>query len=176
MKKKVSNVQKKFIKAYVNSLNPVQSAIEAGYSPKNAASCAQMLLDNQYIIDEINCVLYSQTKTLNISKAYIVKKLVDIIENSLDCYDVELVNENKSFIQHNDNAFDDGNSNKSLHNKSKYLKKQKDVAVALKALENLCKQLDLSSNSSKFEEKDDIDCDCSLPQINIINNLDENKL
>ena len=56
------------------------------------------------------------------------------------------------------------------------MKKQKDVAVALKALENLCKQLDLSSNNSKFEEKDDIDCDCSLPQINIINNLDENKL
>ena len=47
----------------------------------------------------------------------------------------------------------------------------------LKALENLGKQLDFASGNSKFENKDDnYDDDSSSPQINIINNLDENKL
>ena len=151
MKKKLTNVQKKFIKIYIDTLNPAKSAIEAGYCEKNAPSVAQMLLDKEYVIDEINSILSSQTRTLNISKAYIVKKLVDIIEH------LSPSTRGKNGIKSN--------------------KKQKDVAVALKALENLCKQLDFASGNSKFENKDDnYDDDSSSPQINIINNLDENKL
>lgn len=164
MKKKLTNVQKKFIKVYLDTLNPAKSAIEAGYCEKNAPSVAQMLLDNENIINEINFILSSQTRTLNISKAYIVKKLVDIIENSL-----------------NDSTYEsDFEENLTTNNRgknvSKTIKKQKDVAVALKALENLCKQLNFSSGCSKFDDKDDNCDDLSSPQINIINNLDENRL
>ncbi|MCI5824526.1 MAG: terminase small subunit [Candidatus Gastranaerophilales bacterium] len=164
MKKKLTNIQKKFIKIYIDTLNPTKSAIEAGYCEKNASSVAQMLLDKEDIINEINTLLSSQTKTLNISKAYIVKKLVDIIENSLndDSFEVDSYESANSSIRHKTNT--------------KIAKKQKDVAIALKALENLCKQLGFSSCNSKFEDKDD-NCDETLsPQINIINNLDETKL
>lgn len=161
MKKKLTNVQKKFIKFYIDTLNPTKSAIDAGYCEKNAPSVAQMLLDNQAIIDEINSILSSQTKTLNISKAYIVKKLVDIIENSLN---------DSSYEDNFDEHLSASNRGK---NGTKALKKQKDVAVALKALENLCKQLDFSAHQAKNEEYND---DFSSPNINIINNLDENKL
>ena len=165
MKKKLTNVQKKFIKIYIDTLNPAKSAIEAGYCEKNAPSVDQMLLDKEYVIDEINSILSSQTRTLNISKAYIVKKLVDIIENSLNDSACET-----DFDEH----LSPSNRGK---NGIKSNKKQKDVAVALKALENLCKQLDFASGNSKFENKDDnYDDDSSSPQINIINNLDENKL
>lgn len=164
MKKKLTNVQRKFIKVYLDTLNPVKSAIEAGYCEKNASSVAQMLLGNEAIINEINLILSSQTKTLNISKAYIVKKLVDIIENSL----------NDSLDEYN---FDDHLSSYNRgKNGTKSLKKQKDVAVALKALENLCKQLDFSSSHSKFDDKDDNYDELSSPRINIINNLDETRL
>lgn len=164
MKKKLTNVQKKFIKVYLDTLNPAKSAIEAGYCEKNASSVAQMLLDNENIINEINLILSSQTKTLNISKAYIVKKLVDIIENSLNdsVYEADF-----------DEHFSSSNRGK---NGTKSLKKQKDVAVALKALENLCKQLDFSSSNSKFDDKDENYDELSSPKINIINNLDETRL
>ena len=164
MKNKLTNVQKKFIKIYLDTLNPAKSAIEAGYCEKNAPSVAQMLLDKDVVLDEINSILSSQTRTLNISKAYIVKKLVDIIENSLNDSVCEA-----DFDEHLSSTGRGKNGVKTV-------KKQKDVAVALKALENLCKQLGFSSCNSKFEDKDDNCDETSAPQINIINNLDENKL
>lgn len=161
MKKKLSNVQKKFITVYIDTLNPIKSAIDAGYCEKNAASAAQTLLDNEYIINEINCILSSQTKTLNISKAYIVKKLVDIIENSLNNIEPDSINESE---------------NHGRTGAGRTFKKQKDVAVALKALENLCKQLNFSPANSRFDERDESYDDLESPRINIINNLDETKL
>lgn len=161
MKKKLSIVQKKFITAYIDTLNPIKSAIDAGYCEKNAASAAQNILDNDSVINEINSILSSQTKTLNISKAYIVKKLVDIIENSLNTIEPDCINEVDSH-------------GRTLSGKN--AKKQKDVAVALKALENLCKQLNFSPAGSRFDERDDSFDEIESPKINIINNLDENKL
>ena len=118
----------------------------------------------------MNRLLKSQVASLNVQKAYVVKKLLDIIESSLSDD-----HQNTSEQQQNldNSAFASGSTSKSEGNTTR---NSKDLSLALKAIENLCKQLNYSSQ----------DCDPSSssfsfnsfhsPDINIIDNLDQQKI
>ena len=57
--------------------------IEAGYAKDKADYYVNILLGNPKIIQEIEKNISEQIKTLNISKAYIVNKLLKVIEFSI---------------------------------------------------------------------------------------------
>ena len=79
----LSKNQKNFIHFYSQSLNAKQAVIEAGYAKDKADYYVNILLGNPKIIQEIEKNISEQIKTLNISKAYIVNKLLKVIEFSI---------------------------------------------------------------------------------------------
>lgn len=144
--KQLTTQQKNFVSEYIKCLDGEKAVKTAGYKTKCAKTFAQELLEKDFIINEIKNQLEHQIKTLNVSKGYVIKKLLQIAEFSLAEEDIL--------------DKDGGYTGK---------KKLRDSSAGLKALESLCKYLGFSS--SKEDEKDYAEA-----KIITISNLDDEKI
>lgn len=122
----INPIQEKFIEEYVRTLDGEASCKYAGYECGDLREVADKLLSDKKIISAINTKLLSQIKSLKVEKGYIVQKLLQIIEFSLEEEDIT-------------------DKNGEITGK----KKLRDTSTGLKALENLCKHLGFYSNSGE---------------------------
>ncbi len=116
--KNITPQQKKFISEYLKTLDGETAAKNAGYKDKNLKQKAENLLARDYIVQELNRQLSNQIKSLRVQKGYVVKKLLQIAEFSL---------------QEEDICDKEGNPTGK--------RKLRDTSAALKALDSLCKYL-----------------------------------
>lgn len=128
--KKLTNQQKKFVLEYIKSLNGELSAQRAGYKSKDLKTVASELLSKDSIIHEIKSQLKKQIASLRVNKGYVIQKLLQIAEFSLEEEDI---------------LDKDG----CITGK----KKLRDTSAGLKALESLCKYLGFTSNQGEEEYK-----------------------
>ena len=144
--KQLTQQQKRFVSEYIKTLDGEIAAKNAGYKSNDLKAFSAQLLKKDYIIQEINEQLKLQIKSLNVQKGYVIRKLLQIAEFSLETEDI---------------TDKDGN----------FTGKQKlrDSSSGLKALEALCKYLGFSSvNNEENEYKE--------AKIITIANLDDNKI
>ncbi len=122
--KHLTTQQKRFVSEYIKSLDGEYALIQAGYKTKTPKSFSQELLSKDYIVREINAQLKYQIKSLNVQKGYVIQKLLQIAEFSLEEEDI-------------------------LDKEGNYTgkKKLRDSSAGLKALESLCKYLGFSSGN-----------------------------
>ena len=118
MMKNVTIQQKKFIEEYIKTLDSEAACRYAGYKNNNLKELANKMLSDKKIIKAMQGELLSRIPSLRVEKGYIVQKLLQIIEFSLEEEDI---------------LDKDG----SLTGK----RKLRDTSTGLKALENLCKHL-----------------------------------
>ena len=144
--KKLTIQQKKFVTEYIKSLNGELSAKNAGYKSKDLKDTASRLLSEDLIIKEIKFQLKSQINSLRVNKGYVIQKLLQIAEFSLeeeDILDKEGCPTGK--------------------------KKLRDTSAGLKALESLCKYLGFTITQDNEDEY-------KATKIITISNLDDEKI
>lgn len=115
---------KKIITEYIKTVNGELSAQLAGYKTKNLKETAQKLLSDKTIIREIKIKLQEQITSLQVQKGYVIQKLLQIAEFSLEEEDI---------------LDKDGNYTGK--------KKLRDTGAGLKALESLCKYLGFNNQA-----------------------------
>lgn len=120
--KQLTKQQKIFVTEYIKSLDGKYSAKIAGYKSKNLEEVSVGLLSSEAIIKEIKKQLKEQIESLRINKGYVIHKLLQIAEFSLEEEDIL--------------DKDGGYTGK---------KKLRDTSAGLKALESLCKYLGFSA-------------------------------
>lgn len=125
--KYLTQKHKKFITEYIKTVNGELSAELAGYKNNNLKETAKKLLSEKIVIKEIKSRLKEQIISLQVEKAYVIQKLLQIAEFSLEEEDI---------------------LDKEGYPTGK--KKLRDTSAGLKALESLCKYLGLN-NSSEIE-------------------------
>ena len=144
--KQLTIQQKLFVSEYIRTLDGETSAKTAGYKSKNLKVLSSQLLSKDFIINEIKNQLKRQIDILNVPKGYVIQKLLQIAEFSL---------------QEEDITDKDGNYTGK--------KKLRDSSAGLKALESLCKYLGFSNikeESGAYSEA----------KIITISNLDDEKI
>lgn len=122
MVKNVTIQQKKFIEEYIKTLDGEASCRYAGYKSSNLKELSNKMLADKKIVNAIKYELLSRIPSLRVEKGYIVQKLLQIIEFSLEEEDV--LDKEGSFTGK---------------------RKLRDTSTGLKALENLCKHLGFGS-------------------------------
>ena len=128
--KYLTSQHKKFITEYIKTVNGELSAELAGYKNNNLKETAQRLLSEKIVIKEIKSRLKEQIISLQVEKAYVIQKLLQIAEFSLEEEDI---------------LDKEGCTNGK--------KKLRDTSTGLKALESLCKYLGLNNSSEIEAEK-----------------------
>ncbi len=126
--KKLTQQQKIFVKEYIKTLDGELSVKKAGYKTKNAKTFAEQLLSDDLVIKEINRQLREQINSLQVNKGYVIKKLLQIAEFSLEEEDI---------------TDKDGNYTGK--------KKLRDTSAGLKALESLCKYLGFAKAEDEYK-------------------------
>lgn len=126
--KNLTQQQKCFVIEYIKSLEAEVSAKNAGYKSKDLKCVTEKLLSNNFVIKEIKSQLKSQLSSLRVHKGYVIQKLLEIAEFSLEEEDIL--------------DKDGGYTGK---------RKLRDASVGLKALENLCKHLGFNSKNDTEE-------------------------
>lgn len=125
---RLTQQQKRFVIEYIKSLDGELSAQKAGYKSKDLKSISNTLLSNKLVINEIKEQLKNQISSLRVNKGYVIQKLLQIAEFSLE--EEEILDK-------------EGN----LTGK----KKLRDTSAGLKALESLCKYLGFNSDNEETE-------------------------
>ena len=144
--KQLTPQQKLFVTEYIKSLDIEQALKNAGYKSKNTDLTGTKLLSNPAIINEIKNQLKHQIEILNVSRGYVIQKLLQIAEFSLEQEDI---------------LDKDGNFTGK--------KKLRDASAGLKALESLCKYLGFSISKDENSEYKEA-------KIITISNLDDEKI
>jgi phage terminase small subunit len=129
--KQLTQQQKKFVSEYIRTLNGELAAEKAGYKSKDLKNLSSELLAKDYIVHEIKVQLKMQIDSLNVQKGYVIQKLLEIAEFSLEQEDI---------------------SDKDGIPTGK--KKLRDSSAGLKALEALCKYLGFSKDKSEDDFKE----------------------
>ena len=129
--KNLTQQQKMFVSEYIRTLDAEFAAKKSGYKCKDLKSFSLELLKKDYIIHEIKVQLKQQMESLNIQRGYVIQKLLQIAEFSLEQEDI---------------LDKDGN----LTGK----KKLRDASAGLKALESLCKYLGFSNENKENEYRE----------------------
>ncbi|MGN0031353.1 MAG: terminase small subunit [Candidatus Gastranaerophilaceae bacterium] len=129
--KNLTQQQKMFVSEYIRTLDAEFAAKKSGYKCKDLKSFSLELLKKDYIIHEIKVQLKQQMESLNIQRGYVIQKLLQIAEFSLEQEDI---------------LDKDGN----LTGK----KKLRDSSAGLKALESLCKYLGFSNENKENEYRE----------------------
>lgn len=124
--KNLTQQQKKFVSEYIKTLDGELSAKVAGYKSKDLKTISENLLSNNFVIKEINFQLKKHVSSLRVHKGYVIQKLLEIAEFSLEEEDIL--------------DKDGGYTGK---------KKFRDAAVGLRALESLCKHLGFSPKDTE---------------------------
>ena len=127
--KTLTNQQKKFVSEYIKSLDGILSAQKAGYKTKDLKKIAEDLLSKDSIIHEIKVQLDKQIASLCVNKGYVIQKLLQIAEFSLEKEDI---------------------LDKEGYPTGK--KKLRDTSAGLKALESLCKYIGISNEDTEYKE------------------------
>ena len=86
--KQLTVQQKKFVTEYIKTLNGELSAKNAGYKSKDLKETASRLLAEDLIIKEIKFQLKNQINSLRVNKGYVIQKLLQIAELSLEEEDI----------------------------------------------------------------------------------------
>ena len=122
--KNITQQQKDFVSEYIKTLDAELSAKNAGYKSKDLKAVSDRLLSNDFVINEIKTQLKRHISSLRVHKGYVIQKLLEIAEFSLEEEDI-------------------------LDKEGGYTGKRKlrDASVGLKALETLCKHLGFNSKS-----------------------------
>ena len=128
--KQLTQQQKKFVTEYIKTLNGELSAKNAGYKSKDLKDTVNKLLSNNLVVNEIKTQLKEQISSLRVNRGYVIQKLLQIAEFSLEEEDI---------------LDKDG----CITGK----KKLRDTSAGLKALESLCKYLGFNSNQEEQEYK-----------------------
>ena len=146
---KLSTMQIAFVNAFIDSVNPTQSAIKAGYSANDAKRRARELLQNPKIVEAINAKIEQSAQSFAVCKCFFVKKLLEIIDSTTRQEDV---------------LDRSGNPTGKL--------KLNDAGAALRALDALarCFEDRRGANVSQSQPTQDISA------VLCIENLDENKI
>ena len=126
---KITPQQKNFVSEYLKNLDGEIAAQNAGYKDKNLKSVAEKLLSKDVIIRELNRQLNNQIQTLRVHRGYVVKKLLQIAEFSLEEEDI---------------LDKEGNPTGK--------RKLRDTSAALKALDSLCKYLFQKDEDNSYKE------------------------
>lgn len=126
--KDLTQQQKRFVTEYIKSLDGELSAKKAGYKSKDLKACANNLLSNDFVINEIKTQLNEQISSLRVHRGYVIQKLLQIAEFSLEEED----------ILDKEGAFTGK-------------KKLRDTSAGLKALESLCKYLGFNAKEGEEE-------------------------
>lgn len=129
--KNLTNQQKKFVKEYIKHLDSEAALKHAGYKTKDIQDFSQNLLSRPEIVNEIKRQLDKQIKALKVERGYVVQKLLQIAEFSLEEEDI---------------LDKDGN----LTGK----RKLRDTTAGLKALDALCKYIGFTSKNNEEGLKD----------------------
>lgn len=129
--KQLTQQQKRFVSEYIKTLDGEISAKQAGYKCKDLKNFSAELLKKDYIIQEIKSQLKLQIDSLSVQKGYVIQKLLQIAEFSLEEEDI---------------LDKDGNFSGK--------KKLRDSGAGLKALEALCKYLGFSTPKSEDEYRE----------------------
>ena len=144
--KQLTKQQKQFVSEYIRVLDGEKALINAGYKVTSPKIYAAKLLSQDSIVNEINKQLKQQIETLNVQKGYVIRKLLQIAEFSLEEEDI-------------------------LDKEGNYTGKKKfrDSSAGLKALESLCKYLGFNSKTQEDENYQEA-------KIITISNLDDTKI
>ena len=129
--KQLTQQQKRFVSEYIKTLDGEMSVKQAGYKCKDLKNFSAELLKKDYIIQEIKSQLKLQIESLSVQKGYVIQKLLQIAEFSLE--EEEILDKDGNF------------SGK---------KKLRDSGAGLKALEALCKYLGFSTTKSDDEYRE----------------------
>jgi phage terminase small subunit len=125
--KQLTQQQKRFVSEYIKTLDGEIAAKKAEYKSKDLKSIAAKLLENESIIHEIKTQLKHQISSLSVQKGYVIQKLLQIAEFSLE--EEDILDKEGNFTGK---------------------KKLRDSSAGLKALEALCKYLGF--NTPAIEE------------------------
>ena len=126
--KQITQQQKRFVSEYIRTLDGEMSAKKSGYKCKDFKSFSSELLKKDYIIREIKTQIKLQIDSLNVQKGYVIQKLLQIAEFSLE--EEEILDK-------------DGEPTGK--------RKLRDLSAGLKSLEALCKYLGFSQNKGDGE-------------------------
>ena len=118
----INQQQKQFIAEYIRTLDAEASLKKAGYKDRNLKSLARKFLNDKEIVNEIRLQMKNQIESLQVHKGYVVQKLLQIAEFSLQEEDI---------------------LDKEGYPTGK--KKLRDSSAGIKALESLCKYLGFNS-------------------------------
>ena len=145
--KQLTKQQKQFVLEYIQSLDREKALKQAGYKVKNLKQFASELLSKDSIVNEIKIQLKKQIESLNVQKGYVIQKLLQIAEFSLEEEDI-------------------------LDKEGNYTgkKKLRDSGAGLKALEALCKYLGFSNSAGEDDDE------YKEAKIITIANLDDKKI
>lgn len=127
--KQLTNQQKKFVTEYIKCLDGEVSARKAGYKSKDLKEISNNLLSKDFVINEIKLQLKKQISSLCVNKGYVIQKLLQIAEFSLEEEDI---------------------LDKEGYPTGK--KKLRDTSAGLKALESLCKYLGFQKEDDDYKE------------------------
>lgn len=117
--KQLTRTKKLFISEYIRTLDPIKAAAYAGFTnTSEQEKAASKFLSTPAVIKGIKTRLKDQIEILNVPKGYVIQKLLQIAEFSLQ---EEEINDK------------DGNYTGK--------RKLRDASAGLKALESLCKYL-----------------------------------
>lgn len=120
--KQLTQQQKRFVIEYIRTLDGELAAKKAGYKCKDLKAFSMELLEKDQIIHAIKTHLKHQIDSLNVQKGYVIQKLLQIAEFSLEQEDI---------------LDKEGNPTGKM--------KLRDSSAGLKALESLCKYLGFSN-------------------------------
>lgn len=126
--KQLTQQQKRFVAEYIKTLDGELSAKNAGYKSSDLKTVSNNLLSNSSVIKEIKEQLKTQISSLRVHKGYVIQKLLQIAEFSLEEEDI---------------------TDKEGNYTGK--KKLRDTSAGLKALESLCKYLGFNSENKDEE-------------------------
>ncbi len=129
--KNLTQQQKRFVNEYIRTLDGELAAQKSGYKCKDLKGFSTELLKKDYIIQEIKAQLKLQIDSLNVQKGYVIQKLLQIAEFSLEQEDI---------------LDKEGNPTGK--------RKLRDASAGLKALESLCKYLGFSNEDKEDEYRE----------------------
>ena len=127
--KRITQQQKKFVAEYIKSLDGELSAQKAGYKSKDLKGISSNLLSKDFVINEIKLQLKKQISSLCVHKGYVIQKLLQIAEFSLEEEDI---------------LDKDGIPTGK--------RRLRDTSAGLKALESLCKYLGFQKGDEEYKE------------------------
>ena len=84
----LSTQQKAFVNSFLETVNPTESALKAGYKQSDAKRRAKELLSNPKIINTLNAKIDESAQSFVVHKCFFVKKLLEIIDSTTRQEDV----------------------------------------------------------------------------------------